>query len=248
MNHPYHILNGDALKERFPNSLSGSLIIMRECLVDGEVQASNMEDFLALRAQFISHNYGGTVQNYYDKFFPELEKVKAIPNNAEVNLWFEDDLFCQVNLWFIVHLLQKQETSIKINLVRPEVHSQYGFSRFSSEELILLFEKRIRLEKLDTIASLWEAYQHKRPKELFEIAEALSDKYPFILDAVNAHLDRLPNNGNPGRPITSLKRIMKELGTNEFGPIFQAFNQQESIYGFGDLQVKILYDKIKKGA
>ena len=49
---------------------------------------------------------------------------------------------------------------------------------------------------------------------------------------------------NAGRPIQSLITIMKELDTEEFGPVFREFNKRESIYGFGDLQVKRLFDEI----
>jgi len=59
--------------------------------------------------------------------------------------------------------------------------------------------------------------------------------YPFILPATKAHVERKPTNENAGRPIQSLITIMKELETEEFGPIFREFNKRESIYGFGDL-------------
>lgn len=49
---------------------------------------------------------------------------------------------------------------------------------------------------------------------------------------------------NAGRPIQSLITIMKELDTEEFGPVLREFNKRESIYGFGDLQVKRLFDEI----
>ena len=44
----------------------------------------------------------------------------------------------------------------------------------------------------------------------------------------------------------SLIQIIKELKTEEFGPVFKEFNKRESIYGFGDLQVKRLFNQIKK--
>ena len=39
---------------------------------------------------------------------------------------------------------------------------------------------------------------------------------------------------------------MKELETEEFEPVFYEFCKRESIYGFGDLQVKKLIREIKK--
>ena len=73
----------------------------------------------------------------------------------------------------------------------------------------------------------------------------LENKYPFILPAVEAHIERIVTTGNIGRPTQSLIAIMKELETEEFGPVFKEFNKRESIYGFGDLQVKRLFDEIK---
>ena len=39
----YHILNGDALKHQFPSCIKGEKIIMRACLVDGDVVGSTNE-------------------------------------------------------------------------------------------------------------------------------------------------------------------------------------------------------------
>ena len=38
----YHILNGDSLKDQFPNKINGDIIITRECFVDGDVKGGNL--------------------------------------------------------------------------------------------------------------------------------------------------------------------------------------------------------------
>ncbi len=38
MRKQYHILNGDSLKEQFPENIQGDIIVARECLVDGNVK------------------------------------------------------------------------------------------------------------------------------------------------------------------------------------------------------------------
>ena len=97
----------------------------------------------------------------------------------------------------------------------------------------------------DKVANLWEWYQKDDRDNLLKTARELEYRYPFILPAVEAHLERIPTDRNPGRPIQSLIEIMKELETEDFGPVFSEFSKRESIYGFGDLQVKRLLDKIK---
>lgn len=244
-NKPYHILNGDALKEQFPENILGEIIVARECLVDGPVSGNSLEEFFETRAKFISSEYGGTREGYFNKVVVEFEKIRNIPTSLEVHLWFEDDLFCQVNLWFVVHLLSKNKHT-KIFLIRPPVHNQYGFGGLSKEKLLLAYQKRQKLEKLDVLKRLWPAYQSNQSDALNKLAAELEKEYPFILPAVEAHIDRIPTHNDPGRPAKSLRRIMDELQTKEFGPVFREFNKRESIYGFGDLQVKRLFDSIKK--
>lgn len=244
MTEQFHILNGDSLKEQFPENIKGRIIIARECLVDGNVKGRTLDELFDSRAKFISQHYGETEQGYYQKVVPEFHKIIAINGNSDINLWFEDDLFCQVNFWFVTNLLFKKDKSCRVFLVRPRTHTQYGFAGLKKSELISIYEDRMMLTDLDKISSLWESYQDNDTKTLLSTALQLKDNYPFILAAVNAHIERIPSNENMGRPTQSLIAIMKDIGTTEFGPVFREFNKKESIYGFGDLQVKRLYDEI----
>lgn len=63
MSNQVHILNGDSLKQQFPEDIQGEIIVARECLVDGTVKGIILDEFFASRAKFISQNYGGTEQD-----------------------------------------------------------------------------------------------------------------------------------------------------------------------------------------
>ncbi len=154
----YHILNGDSLKEQFPKSLQGEIIVAKECLVDGSVKGNNLTDFFKTRAKFISSNYDGyNEQDYFEKAVPEFQKMQNIPDNTDINLWFEDDLFCQVNFWFVINILSKSHRNNQFFLIRPKSHSQYGFGGLNQLELISIYKNRIALTELDTLARLWES-------------------------------------------------------------------------------------------
>ena len=247
MNTQYHILNGDCLKEVFPSSIPGEIIVARECLVDGDVTGNTLDELFHTRAQFMSNNYEGCAeQDYYNKTVSEFQKILNVTDDADIYLWFEDDLFCQVNLWFTCYLLNTSERQNPIFLVRPEVHSQYGFGGLDEVGLDSIYKNRLLLTELDTLASLWRHYQKDDLEQLQKIANELESKYPFILKAVHAHIERHPSKDTLGRPSRSLIQIMKELNTEEFEPVFKDFCKRESIYGFGDLQVKRLLERIKK--
>ncbi len=242
----YHILNGDALKAQFPGNISGILIVARECLVDGPVDGSTLRELYTTRAKFLEANYGGlSKQKYSENSESEFIKVQNIPAGAEINLWFEDDLFCQVNLWFMINLLHSSNGSNAVFLVRPKEQNQYGFGGLNQDELNALYNNRIVLNDIDKLANFWIFYQQGNTGELLEAATELIGLYPFLLPAVKAHIERLPSNDDlMGRPKQSLLRIMTELKTRKFDDIFQEFSKRESIYGFGDLQVKRLLDEL----
>lgn len=245
MSSKYHILNGDALKEQFPADLPGDIIVLRECLIDGPVHGKTPDEFYKVRAKFISELDSGIPEGaYYDRTVTELEKVSAIPDNSDVTLWFEDDLFCQVNFWFAVSLLLQK--SIQLFLVRPPFHNRYGFGGLDNDALKVAFKERFAITEPSKIAKLWETYKANDSMNLLQLARELESKYPFIKNAVQAHIHRQPQGDFPGRPKASLKAIMSELQTNNFGTIFQEFCKRESIYGYGDLQVKRLLDEVVK--
>ncbi|WP_019037320.1 DUF1835 domain-containing protein [Psychroflexus tropicus] len=249
MKNVYHILNGDSLKESFPNEIDGEIIVARECLVDGDVSSDTLEDLFKKRATFISKVYGDySIEDYYADSVSEFEKIQNLPNKAEINLWFEDDLFCQVNFWFTVKLIVNYLKPNKVFLIRPVIHTQYGFGGLNELELINAYKQKAQINELDGIASLWNLYQNNDIEEMVEVAKKLGLKYPFIQNAVEAHIDRIPNENSPGRPTATLLDIMNVLGTDSFGAVFKEFNKRESIYGFGDLQVKRLFDEIKNNS
>ncbi|MEM7110418.1 MAG: DUF1835 domain-containing protein [Bacteroidota bacterium] len=243
MDKEYHILNGDALKEQFPAEIKGEVRVFRECLMEGPVNDLALDKFLNSRANFISNTYGGTETEYLTTIQSEFKKINGLPLGQPIHLWFEDDLFCQVNFWFLVHFLVGHGQS-NLFLVRPPFHNQYGFGGLSEEGLITIYKNKTPLKHLDMLKKLWPAYQKAEIKELKKIALELEETYPFLLEAVQAHEERVPKANDPGRPVRSLITIMNELNTKEFGPIFREFCKRESIYGFGDLQVKRMFDQV----
>lgn len=246
MNQIFHILNGDALKEQFPAAIPGEIIIARLCLVDGPVAAATESELYKIHAAFICEVYPGfSEKECLNSIVSEMQKVEEIPGDSTVNLWFEDDLFCQVNFWFMMHLLSQKGKKYQLNLVRPKKGAEYSFGAMNQGELVQAIDNKIVIasDEQISLSRFWRLYQQNKLSELIRLSELLSDRYPFLLPAVRAHQDRCVQ---PGRPKQAIRAIMEELQTEEFGPVFRAFCQREKIYGYGDLQVKRLFDEVLK--
>lgn len=240
-----HILTGDGLANYFRYaSIDGSVIVSRECLIDGDVGGNDLKDFWATRANFIADTYKDSTTNYLEKVASEYEKIFFLSAEDEVNLWFEYDLFCQVNMWFTISLLHLANLK-NIYRISPQVRENEspwrGFANADSEELQQCFTQRIKFEEKDLIlgTNLWEAYQSNHLIKLQEYAQTQSDCFPYLKEICEAEVARKEQN----EPQKFVEKLMLGRMTN-FGDIFSHFSKQRAIYGLGDLQVKQIYEKI----
>jgi len=245
-NKTFHILNGDALLDKFPaDILTGEIIIARECLIDGPVTGETFELFCKTRADFIHETYGEETESYFTDVALEFAKIKATPAESEVNLWFEDDLFCQINLWFCVSLLKPVSDSIKVYIIKPNVNEKEpdwrGFGIMDHHQLAEAYQNKLQLsiDDLNLLSNLWTAYQKNDRSALEALSAVKSDIFPFLDKVVQAQLDRAKN-----RPENVLKDIMQEKQTSDFNIIFREFSKREGIYGFGDWQVQKLLEGV----
>lgn len=242
MNKIFNITNGDCLAEQLKETtISGEMIICREALVAGSLQAEDLDVFWKVRSEFIAENYGDTKEDYYRKVVSECNKIMQIPEDSEVHLWFEDDLFCQVNMWFLLTLIPKDK-NINIYRIFPKASKENqwnGFSdshRFDLEEALtskVLFKQK----DLELGLNLWEAYQSNRQNKLKQLFEIQSDCFRFLPELITGY-----QNINPEFFIQNL--IQK--GITDFSEVFEKFRDELGIFGFGDLQVKLIYDKVFK--
>ncbi|HEV7350147.1 DUF1835 domain-containing protein [Telluribacter sp.] len=247
----FHILNGDSLLESFPRQeIDGECIVARECLVVGDVGGTFPTEFWNNRAQYIQATYGEGTYTYYERVVAEFEKIQAIPPGSEVNLWFEEDLFCQVNLWFCLSLLLPRAKDLTLYIVKPfdqDGQPEWrGFGAMDSQDLVTAFQQRqaISLADVHLLASCWKAYQQDDRIRLKELGGRYSEVFPYLPLVCQAHLDRFPEGGQPGRPQQVLRAIKAEKQTDDFATIFSEFFRREGIYGFGDSQVRQLLEEL----
>lgn len=246
----YHVLNGDCLAAQLSQTkINQNFIICRECLIDGNVTATNLTDFWTIRAQFIAENYHTTTEAYFQKTVEEFDKLQTLPEHAEVCLWFEHDLFCQINLWFVLSLLAEHPT-LKLYRILPIVNHindiWRGFGVADSEMLEKAYANKVLFTPHDIELgnNLWNAYQQNDFEKLKELAKTPSACFQYLEDVCQAQIDRFKKDQLLGRPERAVKEIMEI--TTDFTAVFNLFSAQQAIYGFGDSQVKRIYDRLIK--
>jgi hypothetical protein len=241
-----HVLNGDSLHEQFPVDLTGATLIFNECLIEGPKDAAALEVFFEFRQDYLSHTYGSSIKDTYrtDLVVP-LWNIEMNSGELEIVLWFEEDLFCQTNFWFVCHFLKICEFQGRVSWAKPFGAAKYSFGRLSQESLRTVFKERLPVD-LSKIASLWRAYSKDDSNKLISLVESFSDLGEYILPAAIAFKDMNSSSIEQSRPYLSLIEIMRTLKTLNFGEVFVEFCQKEAVYGLGDLQVKRLFDEVIK--
>lgn len=239
-----HVLPGDALIESFNQSrIEGERIVCRECLIEGDLQASDLEDFWHVRAAFLGRTYPEVENSYREGVASEFEKMLALAEDGPVNLWFEYELFCQVNMWFCLSLLSEKDA--EIYRVAPPVRNEdelwKGFGASGPDELEKCFERRIKFGRADIElgTSLWEAFRLRDFAGLRLLSEKKSACFPYLKSVCEAAIEI------NDRPKKTLEKI-RASGESDFAKIFEKFARTEGVYGFGDSQVRRILEVVSQ--
>lgn len=244
----YHVLTGDALLQNFPKGkLEGSVVIIRECLIEGPVKVDSLAAFWEERKAYLSEAYPESDIHYVDDVVFEFEKLMQLQDGDEVNFWFEHDLFCQLNFWFTLAILPDKNLNLyRISpLVKNPKMLWHGFGPMSRHELLNCYSNKIQMTSSDLALgkNLWNAYANSNMSLLSKLSNVTSPSFPHLKEVCKAQIDRLPDGRQNGRPERVLKQIV-DSGINNFEDAFQIFSEQEGIYGFGDSQILKIYDQL----
>ncbi len=116
-NNILHITNGNALTDYLRElDFTEDILTWQEMLCEGPtIPAINSDAFFELRSKFLKEYYDIEVNNY--ELQNELAKLDNVQEYTEINLWFEYDLFCHINLIGVINLLHQKEIDKPLYLI-----------------------------------------------------------------------------------------------------------------------------------
>ncbi|MDQ3181372.1 MAG: DUF1835 domain-containing protein [Acidobacteriota bacterium] len=239
-----HVLPGDSSVETFEKTnIEGEIVVCRECLIDGDFAAGSLDDFWRERENYLSAAYPKINNFYLENVKTEFEKLLKVSAGDEINLWFEYELFCQTNMWFCLWLLKDKNAEVfrVAPVVRSENDLWKGFGGLRENDLEKCFAQKIKFGKEDILlgVNLWEAFQNRDFQILRDLSGTKSNCFAHLNEICQAAIEL------QSRPKERLKEIVSE-GETDFQKVFERFSKTEGIYGFGDLQVKRIYDEITR--
>jgi hypothetical protein len=188
-----HITNGDRAVDALGEArIDGSLLPWRDVLHEGPVpHGLSLDELRPVRARFIADQGWGDLESVLEQFAQRDAAVGAYAAHEEVVLWFEHDLYDQLQLiqllaWFA----ERELAATRLSLVAA---GQY-LTELSTPALRAAFEQRgpVRREQLDLGRQAWRAFTAPDPLAIAALRRGDTTSLPFLADALLRLLEELP--------------------------------------------------------
>jgi len=244
-----HITNGDSLTDRLKAlKLKGDIITWREMLCEGKTLTNvGSESFWKTRFEFLNKNYKVSKSWFVEKTLKEYRSLCNHKQQDHIVLWFEYDLFCQINMLAVISWLKTHRKYAHISLVcsgnEDETDKMYSFGEISDEKLLELYENRTELSMNDIEYAdyVWQLYCSDNPIRLENLSDYKNYQFDYLTDAIKAHLKRFPTIKNGLNDIENhILQLSLEKKPKSKRELLQTVLMDQGIYGFGDTQ----YDRI----
>jgi len=251
-----HIVNGDSTAHILSkSSINGDVVVWREMLCEGPVfNDVGTDQFWKIRYEFYENEFGIKKLDYFDKSIKEIVKLEDLEGYKEVVLWFEYDLFCQVNLMALCfYLINSYRKDIRYFLIctgkdenKKELQS---LADYSPESFDKLYRNKIKLNKNDLhfASACWRVFVKNDLKELQNYSFDINAKFQYLDAAMLQHLKRFPDNNGCNQIENRILEIIhsSEVDEDKIIKKLLIWQKKETIYGFSDLQYTLYLKKLE---
>ena len=231
------ITNGESAVSAIKNAeIKAEFLSWDDILHDGPViNKSSLKEISEIRAQFIS-DIGFSAEEEAQKRFEKRDNLlQNINEYNEVVLWFEHDLYDQLQLIQLLHYFSLNGRPENLYLVCED---QY-IGESSPELLTKNFNLKTKISDsvLKLGSKIWETFSGESPKELEKLLENKNSELPFINDAIKRLLEEFPSELNGlSRSENQILKIVEDESKTP-GELFKEFLSKEDPKYHGDWTV-----------
>jgi hypothetical protein len=245
MNRVLNIVNGNIVINLMKKStIPGTFLAWNDFLHEGPVlEGLSLEELSKVRAEFISEKGLGEFEEIYREFKERDTSLKAFKKYEKIILWFEHDLYDQLQLIQILDWFGKYaDTHTRIYIISPENY----LGRCTPNELkeLLLYNKeRVSHNHFIVARKAWSAFSSKTPKAWEKLLRDDISALPFLKDTIRRMLEEFPNTKNGLSRTTHQALLCVSEGQHRPMDIFEDYQRSEERIFMGDV---LFWDILKK--
>ncbi len=250
-----HILNGDSAVTPFKESgINGEYVVWREVLSEGPINhAFGSDGFWEERESYMSNAFELGHNEYSSRVKePFEEAINRISSFNEVCLWFEYDLFCQINMIGLIDYIGRiKSPELQLTLVcAGEIEGEvklYGLGELNADHYQTLFSSRIKLgtRETDYASEVFNTYSDRDAEGLYNYVLMPFNEFKYLNSALEAHMRRFPYSDSGLTEIETKIISLIESGVKEERKIIRELLKWQKYYGFGDLQYAMILENMK---
>jgi hypothetical protein len=193
-----HVTNGESAGNTLrQTALGGAVLPWQDTLHEGPVPALPRQALLRTRAGFLAGCGWGREQELLSSLERrDRQLLEALRDDVPVVLWFEHDLYDQLQLLDVLALAHGEGAGPELIVVGafPGRPSFAGLGELTAGELETLWPSRRRAGPalLEEAADTWAALREPEPTALAAAARRESAELPFLAPALRRLLEELP--------------------------------------------------------
>ncbi len=249
-----HITNGDCFTQRLKSlKLKGDIVTWREMLCEGKTLTNvGSESFWKTRFEFLNKNYKVSKSIFIEKTLKEYRSLCNHKQQDQIVLWFEYDLFCQVNMIAVISWLKTHRKYAKISLVcsgkEDESDKLYALNELSDEKVRELYENKLELgqDDIEYADYVWQLYCSDNPIRLENLSDYGNYQFDYLSEAITEHLHRFPTikNGLNDMENNILFQAADKKPENK-KKLLSTLLQNQGRLGFGDSQYQRAINRLR---
>jgi hypothetical protein len=226
-----HITNGESVAIA-QTGLAGQVLFWNDILHDGPVPIGlRLQESSRVRERFIAEFFG--VPHSEVSFERRDEAITRFRDHEEVVLWFEHDLFDQLQLIQILDWFSPQDRApTRISLISVERY----LGPMPPEQLVPLFATRhtVTVAEFETAQTAWTAFCSPDPTELVKCSARICPPCPFLSRALLRHSQQFPALRNGLSRAEQHIVALIDSGLQEFSELFPTAQKLEERIWMGD--------------
>lgn len=195
-----HITNGDIAATRMRDGgLQGARLPWRDVLHDGPVPAiESLSELSAIRARYLSESGYGSALAIRDQFRSRDTELSLAQTHDEVVLWFEHDLYDQLQILQILDALVRHRVMVPVSMIvvgeYPGIARFTGLGQLSPAQLVGLFDSRqpVTPAQFDCAQRAWTAFRQATPERWADLLKPGELPLPYLREAVVRLLEEYP--------------------------------------------------------
>jgi hypothetical protein len=199
-----HIVNGDSTRELLLSAgVPGLITLAADALHEGPAPADlPPRRWREIRARFHHETEGAPYEQALEQLEAWEAPLETAEEHDEVVLWFEHDLFDQLNLIRLLHTFAARPAVVtRLRLIclgeHPSVRRFVGLGQLSAQTLAALLPTRVAITRnqLELGRAAWNAFTSPDPTAIERViagTAGVAHVLPFLAGALVRHLEEFP--------------------------------------------------------